>query len=470
MANVRAHNIEIAANGSIYNAVVESLASAPTLNDAGRYYYNTTSKRAAIGVHNNAGDTIVERLVSYKDELDTHATLQASQTTDEGSALVGFDGHASATGGYTAVAASVQNTLDWIIDNLGASQVQITTLEDGVVYHDGSVAMTGNLNLNSYKIAGLANGIQATDAVNLSQLQSVQTGTDPKESVRLATTTNVAGTYNNTAGTITGSSDALLVIDGERVYASDRIGIKNNTNGHENGIYDVTASGSSTVGGAAQIQVIDTVADSAGSLGGKFFFLYAGDGTKYYCWIDVANGNVDPNIADFTGIEVDISANATANDVATAVAAAIDSVNAFGAASVTNSVTVTNAAVGNTRDAIDAKGSAWVTGFTFNAPSTNGEDAASAYVLTRSYDADNTPDVGEVTSGMYFMVEEGGTNANNGFQLTTDDPITLGTTDLLFVQFTGATELLAGTGLSKSGNRLDVNLGAGVIYNSTFIW
>lgn len=74
---------------------------------------------------------------------------------------------------------------------------------------------------------------------------------------------------------------------------------------------------------------------------------------------------------------------------------------------------------------------------------------------TRSTDADNTPS-GEVTSGMYAFVEEGTTNADAGFILQTTGAIVLDTTGLSFVQFTGAGQITAGNGLTKSGNTLDV--------------
>jgi len=63
----------------------------------------------------------------------------------------------------------------------------------------------------------------------------------------------------------------------------------------------------------------------------------------------------------------------------------------------------------------------------------------------------------EVTAGMFVFVEEGSTNADNGFVLTTNDTITLDTTDLTFVQFSGAGQIVAGDALSKSGNTLNVN-------------
>jgi hypothetical protein len=78
--------------------------------------------------------------------------------------------------------------------------------------------------------------------------------------------------------------------------------------------------------------------------------------------------------------------------------------------------------------------------------------AASA--MTRATDADADA---EVTSGMFVFVEAGTVNADNGFVLTTDGTITVGSTSLSFVQFSGAGQITAGDALTKTGNQLDVN-------------
>lgn len=79
--------------------------------------------------------------------------------------------------------------------------------------------------------------------------------------------------------------------------------------------------------------------------------------------------------------------------------------------------------------------------------------AGAPWVLTRATDADGSP-VGEVTAGMFAFVEEGSTNAFNGFSLMTVNPITLDTTTLQFTQFSGAGQLLAGDGISITGNTI----------------
>jgi hypothetical protein len=91
--------------------------------------------------------------------------------------------------------------------------------------------------------------------------------------------------------------------------------------------------------------------------------------------------------------------------------------------------------------------------------SQNGIYVVASGAWTRSTDADNNPG-GEVTSGMFCFVEEGTVNSDCGFVLTTNDPITLGTTALDFALFSASGTLIAGNGLSKNGYTLEVNVAA----------
>ena len=74
---------------------------------------------------------------------------------------------------------------------------------------------------------------------------------------------------------------------------------------------------------------------------------------------------------------------------------------------------------------------------------------------SRSEDANASADV---TSGMFVWVEEGTANADQGYVLTTNDTINLNTTSLTFTQFSGAGQITAGIGMTKSGNTLNVAL------------
>jgi hypothetical protein len=54
------------------------------------------------------------------------------------------------------------------------------------------------------------------------------------------------------------------------------------------------------------------------------------------------------------------------------------------------------------------------------------------------------------------FVQEGTANADSGFVCTNDGAVTIGTTALTFTQFSGAGQITAGTGLTKTGNTIDV--------------
>jgi len=78
----------------------------------------------------------------------------------------------------------------------------------------------------------------------------------------------------------------------------------------------------------------------------------------------------------------------------------------------------------------------------------------SATVLTRATDFDTTT---EIASGDFLFVTNGTVNGSNGF-VQTEITTTIGTSPILFEQFSGAGQITAGNGLSKSGNILDVNV------------
>lgn len=89
--------------------------------------------------------------------------------------------------------------------------------------------------------------------------------------------------------------------------------------------------------------------------------------------------------------------------------------------------------------------------------SQNGIYVVSTGAWSRAEDADTNA---EVTAGLFVFVEQGDTNADSGFVLTTDSPLIVGTDALTFVQFSGAGQIIAGAALTKTGNQLDVQVAA----------
>ena len=78
--------------------------------------------------------------------------------------------------------------------------------------------------------------------------------------------------------------------------------------------------------------------------------------------------------------------------------------------------------------------------------------ASAVFVLTRSTDMNQDVEF----PGSFEFVEEGTVNADNGYVVTTNLPITIGTTGITWTQFSGAGQITAGAGLTKSGNTIDV--------------
>lgn len=75
---------------------------------------------------------------------------------------------------------------------------------------------------------------------------------------------------------------------------------------------------------------------------------------------------------------------------------------------------------------------------------------------TRATDFDGNSSSGEVVAGATLWVNEGTTNEDTGWTLTTNDPITVGSTSLTFTQTSGLGQVTAGAGLTKTGNQLDI--------------
>jgi hypothetical protein len=89
-----------------------------------------------------------------------------------------------------------------------------------------------------------------------------------------------------------------------------------------------------------------------------------------------------------------------------------------------------------------------------NTQAENGIYVASESTWTRSTDLNQ----GVEFPGAFTFIEEGTTHANSGWVCATDDPVVVGTTAIVFEQFSGAGQITAGSGLSKTGNTLDVNV------------
>lgn len=85
--------------------------------------------------------------------------------------------------------------------------------------------------------------------------------------------------------------------------------------------------------------------------------------------------------------------------------------------------------------------------------SNNGIYVVASGSWTRAADA-NTSE--ELSPGTFVFVEEGTVNGDAGYVMNADAPITLGSSNITWVQFSGAGQVVAGDGLTKSNNTLNV--------------
>lgn len=242
------------------NAVVQVLASAPATPFEGQIYYDSVIKRTLIY------NSTTTSWINYTDRANHSGTQLASTISD-------FDG-----------------------------QVRTSRL-------DQMAAPTADVTLNSRKLTSVLDPTAAQDAATKAYVDNFAQGIDVRASVRLATSSALPAN-TRTGNVLTASANTALTIDGVAVVVNDRVLVKDEVTGANNGIYTVTAVGS----------------------------------------------------------------------------------------------------------------------------------GVSAFALTRASDADTSA---EVTSGMFTFAEEGTVNDNSGWLLTTNNPIVLNTTTLIFVQFSGAGQISA---------------------------
>lgn len=91
-------------------------------------------------------------------------------------------------------------------------------------------------------------------------------------------------------------------------------------------------------------------------------------------------------------------------------------------------------------------------------PAQNGIYVVAAGAWARATDVDTW---NELVSAFVF-VETGTQNMDSGWVCTADPGGTLGSTNVPWVQFSGAGQITAGAGLTKTGNQLDVGAGTGI--------
>jgi hypothetical protein len=248
-------------------------------------YSNTTSAF----IKANTSDTLTNKVINGSQIVD--GSLSSDKLTGSvANAKLANDGvtigstDVSLGDTITALAAMTQIA----VDNLTINGNSIASTDS-----NGNITLdpngSGTVDVNSSKITSVSLPTAATDAATKAYVDSVANGLDVKASVRYATTANVAGTYNNGAGTITAGSNGAFSIDGQTPTAGDRILIKNQTTTTTNGVYTVTTVGS---GSAAYVLTRTPDADAASEItGGAFVFVEEGTANADNGYVFTHNGS-----------------------------------------------------------------------------------------------------------------------------------------------------------------------------------
>jgi hypothetical protein len=216
----------------------------------------------------------------------------------------------------------------FIADSNGNEQIVFNTTASAVNYLDVTNAATGNgitlasaggdtnidikispkgsgvIDADTSRITNVTDPSGDQDAATKAYVDSVANGLDVKDSVRYASTANVAGTYDNGAGTITAGSNGAFSIDGQTPSQGDRVLLKDQSSAVQNGLYIVTTVGD---GSTAYVLTRTPDADAANEItGGAFVFVEEGSANADNGYVFTHNGtptlgSTDITVAQFSG-------------------------------------------------------------------------------------------------------------------------------------------------------------------------
>ena len=187
-----------------------------------------------------------------------------------------IDGTAIQTGSInnTPIGASTPNT--GAFTSLTVDNVSVDTNTISTTNSNGNLVLSPNGTGTVTVPSGYKNraGFGTNSLATKEYVDAVKQALDIKESVLVATTSNISGTYNNGSGTITAGSNGAFGVDGQTPSQGARVLVKDQSTAAENGIYTLTTVGS---GGAPFVLTrADDADESANLTGGTFVFVETG--------------------------------------------------------------------------------------------------------------------------------------------------------------------------------------------------
>ena len=270
--------IDVSGQGNVL-AMPDNNATALDIKESGNSYLKF--------VTTNSGEKVV-----FGKDIET-----AGVDVQSGNLLVGTDKFTVASGdGDTVIAGTlnVQSGVDLdstlndhgnttlngnvTLGNAGGDAIAVTgtaTFTPSADFDGGfTVAGSQTIDMGSNRITNVGTPTASTDATTKAYVDSVKQALDIKDSVKLATTANLSATYNNGAGTLTYDATGVQAVDGVNLALNDRVLVKDQSTGTQNGIYRVSTA---PAVGVAGVLTRATDADSNAEVtGGMFAFVEAG--------------------------------------------------------------------------------------------------------------------------------------------------------------------------------------------------
>lgn len=175
---------------------------------------------------------------------------------------------------------------------------------------NGIATPNGHVNMGGWTIQNVGGPVNDTDVANKAYVDGVSAGLDIKQSVRLASIGNISATYNNTGGT-SGRGQFTAApnsVDGVSVAQGDRILVKNQSVGAENGIWVVTTVGT----GATGVWDRATDFDSNGEVNaGAYVWVEEGGTNQDSAWVLTTNNPIQIGGAGGTALTFTLFASST---------------------------------------------------------------------------------------------------------------------------------------------------------------
>ena len=274
-------NLDLGKN-QLIQAAVENLSGAPSTPVKGQLYMNTTDNTLYWW---DGAQWIAAKAAAGATPAGTVTTSAVADSAVVGvSTNFAREDHKHAREAFGAITA--QTSFGAASNNGAATTVTRSDHTHGTPTHDGAAhsaishsalaAPTADISWGGFKLTNVGTPATGTDATTKDYVDNLAAGLSWKEAVRAASTANVV------LVSAVENGDSL---DGVTLVTGDRILLKNQSTGSENGIYTVNASGAPTRANDA---------NAVGELEGAAVFVIQGSTNFSTAWVNTTSGAVTP--------------------------------------------------------------------------------------------------------------------------------------------------------------------------------